>query len=145
MELMKAQYRQMEIRLQSYQESQTELDENARCVLSPEFELLLIPIGSVYRRQIQALEAQLSQAKRKADKPSRRPEEIAAFVAEKTALLEANAQLTEDNTNLREDLEDMTAMVEVLKGQVSGRKGLVSDPRMSPILSDYRMSPILSA
>ncbi|KAF8212369.1 hypothetical protein K438DRAFT_1806415 [Mycena galopus ATCC 62051] len=118
MELMKAQYKQMELRLQSYQESQTELDENAR----------------TYRRQIQALEAQLSQAKRKAEKPSRRPEDIAAFVAEKKTLLETNAQLTEENTNLREDLEDMTAMVEVLKGQVSGRRGLVSDPRMSPIL-----------
>ncbi|KAJ6547434.1 hypothetical protein B0H19DRAFT_1165604 [Mycena capillaripes] len=128
MELIKAQYRQMEIRLQSYEESQTELDESAR----------------VYRRQIQALEAQLAQAKRNVDKPSRRPEEIAAFVAEKKVLLEANTQLTEENTTLREELEEMTAMVEVLKGQVSGRKGLVSDPRMSPILSDLRMSPNLS-
>ncbi|KAJ7172596.1 hypothetical protein C8R46DRAFT_1086542 [Mycena filopes] len=118
MERMRAQYRQMEMRLQSFQETQTELDENAR----------------VYRRQIQALEAQLVQAKRKADKPSRRPEEMAAFVVEKKAMLEANAQLTEQNTNLREELEDMSAMVEVLRGQVSGRKGLVSDPRASPIL-----------
>ncbi|KAJ7905364.1 hypothetical protein B0H14DRAFT_2659988 [Mycena olivaceomarginata] len=118
MELMRAQYMQMELRLQSYQGSQTELDENARA----------------YRRQIQALEAQLSQAKRKADKPSRRPEEIAAFVAEKKALLETNAHLMEEKTNLREELEDMTAMVEVLKGQVSGRRGVVSNPRMSPIL-----------
>jgi phage shock protein A len=90
--------------------------------------------NSAYRRQIQALEAQLLQAKRKADKPSRRPEEIAAFVAEKKALLETNAQLMEEKTNLREELEDMTAMVEVLKGQVSGRRGVVSNPRMSPIL-----------
>lgn len=34
MELMRAQYMQMELRLQSYQGSQTELDENARWVLS---------------------------------------------------------------------------------------------------------------
>ncbi|KAJ6496556.1 hypothetical protein C8R47DRAFT_1114575 [Mycena vitilis] len=119
MQLIKAQYRQMEIRLQSHEESQAEWDENAR----------------VYRRQIQALEAQLAQAKRKADKPSRRPEEIAAFVVEKKALLDANTQLTKENLDLREDLEDMTAMVEVLKGQVSGRKGVVSEPRMSPILA----------
>ncbi|KAJ7489834.1 hypothetical protein B0H11DRAFT_1859820 [Mycena galericulata] len=118
MELMKTEYRQMEIRLQSYHESQAELEENAR----------------VSRRQIQALEAQLSQAKRKAEIPSRRPAEIAAFVAEKKALLDANAQLAEDNTNLREELEDMTAMVELLKGQVTGRRGLVSEPRSSPIL-----------
>ncbi|KAJ6455704.1 hypothetical protein C8R45DRAFT_881137 [Mycena sanguinolenta] len=118
MELMKAQYQQMELRLQSYEGTQTELDENAR----------------VYRRQIQALEAQLLQAKRKAEKPSRRPEDIAAFVAEKKVLQDTNAQLTEENTTLREELEDMTAMVEILKGQVSGRRGLVSDPRMSPIL-----------
>jgi predicted RNase H-like nuclease (RuvC/YqgF family) len=91
-------------------------------------------MSSVYRRQIQALEARLLQEKRKSDKPSRRPEEIAAFVAEKKTLLEANHQLTEENTNLREEIEDMSAMVEVLKGQVSGRKGLVADPRSSPIL-----------
>lgn len=90
--------------------------------------------SSVYRRQIQALEAQLLQQKRKAEKPSQRPAEIAAFVAEKKALLDGNAQLVEENTTLREELEDMTAMVEVLKGQVSGRRGLVSEPRSSPIL-----------
>ncbi|KAJ7740733.1 hypothetical protein DFH07DRAFT_838927 [Mycena maculata] len=120
MEEMKAAFRQMEIRLQSYHESQAKLNENAR----------------VYRRQIQALEAQLVQAKRKAETPSRRPAEIAAFVAEKKAMLDANAQLVEENTNLREDLDDMTAMVEVLKSQVSGRRGLVSEPRVSssPIL-----------
>ncbi|KAJ7470633.1 hypothetical protein FB451DRAFT_1254355 [Mycena latifolia] len=118
MELMKTQYKQMELRLQCYEESQAELDESAR----------------VYRRQIQALEARLSQEKRKADKPSRRPDEIAAFVAEKKALLDANQQLTDDNTNLREEIEDMSAMVEVLKGQVSGRRGLVADPRSSPVL-----------
>ncbi|KAJ6546552.1 hypothetical protein DFH09DRAFT_1262958 [Mycena vulgaris] len=117
-ERMKTRYKQLEIRLQCYEESQAELDESAR----------------VYRRQIQALEARLSQEKRKADKPSRRPEDIAAFVAEKKALLEANHQLTDDNISLREEIEDMSAMVEVLKGQVSGRRGLVSEPRSSPIL-----------
>ena len=86
----------------------------------------------MYRRQIQALEAQLLQEKRK--KPSRRPEEIAAFVAEKKRLMDANAHLLEDNATLREEIEEITAMVEVLRGQVSGRKGLVSDPRASPIL-----------
>jgi len=89
---------------------------------------------SVYRRQIQALEARLSQEKRKADQPSQRPEEFAAFVAEKKVLLDTVAQMREENINLREENEDMTAMVEVLKAQVSGRKGLVSDPRSSPLL-----------
>ncbi|KAJ7694239.1 hypothetical protein B0H17DRAFT_981160 [Mycena rosella] len=118
MELIKSKYRQMEIRLESYEKSQAELDENAR----------------VYRRQIQALEARLLQEKRRADTPSRRPEEIAAFVAEKKALLDAKQQLADDNANLREEIEDMSAMVELLKAQVSGRKGLVADPRASPLL-----------
>ncbi|KAJ7774703.1 hypothetical protein B0H16DRAFT_1659841 [Mycena metata] len=118
MERMRAQYRQMEMRLHSLQETQTELDENAR----------------VYRRQIQALEAQLVQAKRKAEKPSRRAEDLAAFVVEKKKMLEVNAQLTEQNTNLREELEDTCAMLELLRAEVSGKKGLVSDPRASPIL-----------
>ncbi|KAJ7219154.1 hypothetical protein GGX14DRAFT_590318 [Mycena pura] len=116
--LMKTQYKQMEMRLQCLHESEARLEENAR----------------VYRRQIQALEAQLLQEKRKTEKASRRPEEIAAFVAEKKRLMDANAHLLEDNATLREEIEEITAMVEVLRGQVSGRKGLVSDPRASPIL-----------
>lgn len=60
--------------------------------------------------------------------------DIAAFVAEKRKLLDANNQLTADNAVLREEIEDMTAMVELLKAQVSGRRGLVSDPRSSPLL-----------
>ncbi|KAJ7105763.1 hypothetical protein C8R43DRAFT_1100098 [Mycena crocata] len=119
MKHIKAEYRQMEMRLQCYEASQGEMDESAR----------------VYRRQIQALEAQLVQERRKTDhKVVRRPEEIATFVAEKKALLATNSQLVEDKRNLTEELEELTAMVEVLKGQVSGKRGVVSDPRASPIL-----------
>ncbi|KAJ7098041.1 hypothetical protein B0H15DRAFT_823860 [Mycena belliarum] len=118
MEHIKTLYKQMEIRLQCYEKSQAASEESSR----------------VYRRQIQALEAQLLQERRKADKSSRRPGEIASFVSEKKTLLEANQQLTEDNINLREEIDDVVAMVEFLKGQVSGRKGLVADPRSSPIL-----------
>ncbi|KAJ7136538.1 pyrroline-5-carboxylate reductase dimerization-domain-containing protein [Mycena crocata] len=72
----KAEYRQMEMRLQCYEASQGEMSESAR----------------VYRRQIQALEAQLVQERRKTDhKVVRQPEEIATFVAEKKALLATNS------------------------------------------------------
>jgi phage shock protein A len=60
--------------------------------------------------------------------------ELAAFVAEKTVLMNTKDQLRERNAELVEELEEMRAMVEVLKGQISRRKGLVSDPRASPTL-----------
>ncbi|KAJ7285718.1 hypothetical protein C8J57DRAFT_1285608 [Mycena rebaudengoi] len=119
-EAMKSGYKQMEIRLHSYEETHRELDDSARA----------------YRRQIQALEARLAQATRKNEASKQRTSamDIAAFVAEKRKLLDANNQLTADNAVLREEIEDMTAMVELLKAQVSGRRGLVSDPRSSPLL-----------
>jgi len=95
----------------------------------------LTSLGSVYRRQIQALEARLSQATRKNDTSRQHPAaEIAAFVAEKSALTQANNKLREENADLRDEAEEMRAMVEVLKAQISGRRGLVSEPRASPLL-----------
>ncbi|KAJ7632495.1 hypothetical protein FB45DRAFT_912598 [Roridomyces roridus] len=118
MERMKAEYREMELRLQSFEGTQMQMDQDAR----------------VHRRQIQTLEAQLAQEKRRIESPSQRQAEIAAFAAERKRLAEENALLVEENRNLREDLEDTTAMVEVLKGTVGGRRGVVSEPRASPIL-----------
>ncbi|KAF7984045.1 hypothetical protein HWV62_17573 [Athelia sp. TMB] len=118
LDLMKSKYRQMEMRLETYEKIHAEMDDSAR----------------VYRRQIQALEARLAVANKKNGASRHMPaEEIAAFVAEKAALTNSNTQLRDENIDLREEIEEMTAMVEMLKAQVSGKKGLVS-ARASPIM-----------
>jgi chromosome segregation ATPase len=117
-QLMKGQYRKMEMRLESYEKTQEQMDDQAR----------------VYRRQIQALEARLFLATKKGETSRHMPaEEIAAFVAEKSSLARANDKLREENLDLRDEVEEMRAMLEMLKAQVGGRRGLVS-ARASPIM-----------
>lgn len=58
---------------------------------------------------------------------------IGNFVAEKTAMAEANGKLRADNSELRDEVEELKAMLEVLKAHAGGTKGLVSEPRASPI------------
>ncbi|GLB35411.1 putative tuberous sclerosis 1 [Lyophyllum shimeji] len=121
-ELMRNQYQQMKMQLESYQETQAEMEESAR----------------VYRRRVQTLEAQLSHvqaqnANHGHQKRLRGEAEVAAFAAEKAALLEANNRLKDENNDLKDEVEEMRAMIEVLKAQHSGRKGLVSEPRASPV------------
>ncbi|KAF8894671.1 hypothetical protein BD779DRAFT_1434819 [Infundibulicybe gibba] len=119
MALMRNQFKQMEMRLESYEKTQIAMDDCAR--------------GS--RRQVQTLEARLAQQKRNNDgSPHQSALQIAAFASEKAALNKTNTRLKEENVELREEIEEMRAMVEVLKGQHSGRRGLVSEPRASPIL-----------
>ena len=60
--------------------------------------------------------------------------EIAAFAAEKSALMNANGKLRAKNAVLVEEAEEMKAMIELLKGQVNRKKGLIADPRASPTL-----------
>lgn len=84
-------------------------------------------VVSVQRRKIQALEARLLQAQRN-PKPQA-GQEIAAFVAERTTLMETNGKLKDENMLLKDELEEMRAMIEVLKG----RRGLISEPRSSPL------------
>ncbi|KAF8955458.1 hypothetical protein BDZ97DRAFT_1857834 [Flammula alnicola] len=120
--LMQSQYKQMQIRLESMEKIQTEMEDGARS----------------YRRQIQALEAQLTQMKQRAEKPrTSLAHEIASAAAEKAALKVANDKLRGENFELKEEVEELKAMVEVLKG----RKGLISEPRSSPIIpSSFSMN-----
>lgn len=88
-------------------------------------------IFSVNRRKIQALEARLLQARQR-NNPKQQPgPESAAFLAERSTLMETNSKLKDENMLLKDELEEMRAMIEVLKG----RRGLISEPRASPVLS----------
>ncbi|KAF5386567.1 hypothetical protein D9615_001902 [Tricholomella constricta] len=119
-ELMRNQYQQMKMQLESYQQTQAEMEDTAR----------------VYRRRVQALEAQLSQAQTTNHGHQKRHYaelEVATFSAQKSALLEANNRLKDENNDLKDEVEEMRAMIEVLKNQHSGRRGLVSEPRASPV------------
>jgi hypothetical protein len=134
---MKGQYRKMEMRLESYEKTQEQMDDQARQVhflLKIAVPYFLPIYLSVYRRQIQALEARLFLANKKGETSRHMPaEEIAAFVAEKSSLARANDKLREENLDLRDEVEEMRAMLEMLKAQVGGRRGLVS-ARASPIM-----------
>ncbi|EGN95372.1 hypothetical protein SERLA73DRAFT_94725 [Serpula lacrymans var. lacrymans S7.3] len=126
MQSMITEYRKMEIRLECYEKTQSEMNDNARC----------------YRRQIQALEARLTLVQKR-NEASRHlpPAEIAAFIAEKSALMKMNKELRDENADLRDEVEEMMAMLEVLKAQISGHRGLISEPRSSPTLSSSLPMP----
>lgn len=67
-----------------------------------------------YRRQIQTLEARLSQMRRKTDS-LRHPleQEITSAAGERAALTKANQKLRDENDRLRSDNEELRAVVEV--------------------------------
>ncbi|KAF8061581.1 hypothetical protein FPV67DRAFT_1509482 [Lyophyllum atratum] len=108
-ELMRNQYQQMKMQLESYQLTQAEMEESAR----------------VYRRRVQALEAQLSQAQTARANHGHQKQHRAE--------IEVNKRLKDENNELKDELEEMRAMIEVLKAQHSGRRGLISEPRASPV------------
>jgi len=114
--LMQSQHQQLQIRLESYEKTQAEMDDSAR----------------KYRLKIQSLEARLSQATRRRSSSAQQPRpEIAELIAERSTLIDGNNKLKDENMLLKDELEEMRAMIEVLKG----RKGLISEPRASPVLS----------
>lgn len=137
--LMRNQYQQMKMQLESFEKTQAEMDDSARWVLlSWQYliSVLMIPDTRVYRRRIQALEAQLSQAQSSRHNNQLKHQasiEIATFASEKLALQTANTRLRNENIELKDEVEEMRAMLEVLKAQHSGKRGLVSEPRASPV------------
>lgn len=137
--LMRNQYQQMKIHLESYEKTQAEMDDCARWVFPviKTFGIVRCWVSiSVYRLRIQALEAQLLQAQTSRHGSQLRHHaslEVATFAAEKSALMDANSRLRNENIELKDEVEEMRAMIEVLKGHHSGRRGLVSEPRASPV------------
>ncbi|KAF9566237.1 hypothetical protein CPC08DRAFT_703975 [Agrocybe pediades] len=116
---MQSRYRQMEMRTESLEKIQAESEERARD----------------YRRQIQRLEFQLSETRRRAASPQLpfTRQQLDAFQKERKAWQEEKAKLQEENNELQEINEELQSMVEHLKGQVSGQ-GLMAAPR-SPIIT----------
>ncbi|KAK2460619.1 hypothetical protein APHAL10511_007089 [Amanita phalloides] len=98
MTIMQSHFKLMELRLESYEKTQVEMDAQIRA----------------YRRQIQTLEARLSQMRRKTDS-LRHPleQEIASVATERASLTKANQKLRDENHRLRSDNEELRAVVEV--------------------------------
>ncbi|KAG6885983.1 hypothetical protein C0992_004747 [Termitomyces sp. T32_za158] len=124
MDLMRAQFQQMKMQVESHQKAQAEIECSARA----------------QRLRIQALEAQLAQAQTTHHghrKKHLAEAEIASFTAQKAALLNANKHLKDQNNELKDEVEELRAMVEILKAQHSGHQGLISSPRASPVQSSF--------
>ncbi|KIL68561.1 hypothetical protein M378DRAFT_120766 [Amanita muscaria Koide BX008] len=104
--MIQSHFKQMELRLESYEKTQIEMDAQTRA----------------YRRQIQTLEARLSQMRRKTES-LRYPieQEIASVAAEKATLIKANQKLREENVRLREEIDELRAVVEVNINMQVGR------------------------
>ena len=93
--------------------------------------------GRSYRRQIQVLEARLTQMRQRRESSSLQfaESQFAAYANERANLTTSNKKLREENSELREEVEELKAMVELLKAQYTGQRGLVSEPRpTSPIV-----------
>ncbi|KAF7321577.1 HATPase-c domain-containing protein [Mycena kentingensis (nom. inval.)] len=108
---LKSECERMRLRLQSYEQSETDTEDRNRAL----------------RRQAQTLEAQLAQERRTRERPSWRGEHVAELAKEKKELVAANTELLGKISNLVDELEEFQAMVEMLKGRP------ISDPRASPV------------
>ncbi|PCH38043.1 hypothetical protein WOLCODRAFT_114704 [Wolfiporia cocos MD-104 SS10] len=110
-------YKKMELRLDTYERTQAELNATAQN----------------YQQQITSLEAQLGIAQRQLEtaRKSSALAKLSASSAEMSKLTQANQRLRAENSELRDEVEELKAMVEVLKAQVSERRGLVSQGRPS--------------
>ncbi|KAI0064641.1 hypothetical protein BV25DRAFT_1869288 [Artomyces pyxidatus] len=118
MKVLLSQYKKMELRLDTYEKTHAELEEQAR----------------VSRRQIQTLEAKLSAARKM---HSNRPQSTqhATYIKDAaTKFMDDNNRLRKVNAELTEEIEEMKAMVEVLRAQVSGHSGVLVDPTRSPVI-----------
>ncbi|KAG6874066.1 hypothetical protein C0995_006923 [Termitomyces sp. Mi166 len=128
MDLMRTQYHQMKMRVESYQQAQVELETSARA----------------QRLRIQALEAQLAQTQTVQHSHHRKhlaQARVASFTTEKAALLDVNKRLKDQNNELKDEVEELRAMIEILKAQHNGHKGLISSPRASPMQFTSSLHP----
>ncbi|KAA1469542.1 hypothetical protein DENSPDRAFT_816598 [Dentipellis sp. KUC8613] len=118
MRVMLSKYKKMEIRLETLEKVNADMDEQARAS----------------RRQIQALDAQLAREKQ-AKRPRRtNSNNYAGYAEEVASLRDASRQLREENGDLKDEIDELKAMVEVLRSQVKGTRGVSMSPSQSPIL-----------
>ncbi|CCM02390.1 uncharacterized protein FIBRA_04488 [Fibroporia radiculosa] len=106
-------YRKMELRLESYEQTQSEMEQAMQN----------------YRFAISSLEAQLAISQRQLE-GARKGAVLARHCnsGDVKRLAEANQRLRDENSELRDEVEEVTAMVEVLKAR---GQGLVFDGRQS--------------
>ncbi|KAH9856954.1 hypothetical protein C2E23DRAFT_806091 [Lenzites betulinus] len=107
-------YRKMELRLDAYENCQSETDQSA----------------GAQRHRILELENRIKQSQKEleAARKAALAQKASTSTDEYRLVEKANERLREENEDLREEIEEVKAMVEVLKAQVSGRQGLVSSP-----------------
>ncbi|KDQ33186.1 hypothetical protein PLEOSDRAFT_1060852 [Pleurotus ostreatus PC15] len=117
-ELMRNGWKQMELRLESYQQAAIQSEGTIR----------------IQQAEIDELRAQLDQPQPPTSRFNLGEEQLKQFTEEKQRLMSTNTKLRDDNSEMREEIEELRAMVELLKGQVSGKRGLISEPRASPVL-----------
>ncbi|KAF9069849.1 hypothetical protein BDP27DRAFT_1264348 [Rhodocollybia butyracea] len=118
-DIMQSRWKQMQMRLESLEKTQLEMEDQAR----------------QYRRQIKRLESQRAQDHQEAQASRRYPAALAAVTAEKAELSKSYKRLEEKNTDLREEIEELEIMIEELRAQVGGQRGLISQsPISSPVL-----------
>ncbi|KAF4608362.1 heat shock protein 90 [Pleurotus pulmonarius] len=119
-ELMRSGWKQMELRLESYQQAVAQSEGTIR----------------LQQAEIDELRAQLDEPQPYTSRSNLDEEQLRLFSEEKQRLMSTNTKLRADNSEMREEIEELRAMVELLKGQVSGKRGLISEPRASP--DDHR-------
>ncbi|KAJ3935249.1 MAG: hypothetical protein NXY57DRAFT_1046822 [Lentinula lateritia] len=116
-DVMKSQWKQMSMRLESLEQTQMQMEDQAR----------------QHRRQIQSLESRQAHERAEDRSTGYSAMALASVTADKSVLMNANKRLQERNTELLEEVEELEIMVEQLRAQVSGRQGLISEPPQSPL------------
>ncbi|KAI0256629.1 hypothetical protein BJV78DRAFT_1117085 [Lactifluus subvellereus] len=114
MKVMLSKYKKMELRLEAYERTHSEMEEQAR--------------GS--RRQVQTMEAKLKLIPSRTSPKTPRTSAGTEF----SRLREANTKLHGENVELKDEIEELKAMVEMLRAQVRGHSGLLSEPSRSPVM-----------
>ncbi|KZT26270.1 hypothetical protein NEOLEDRAFT_1132306 [Neolentinus lepideus HHB14362 ss-1] len=103
-------YKKMELRLEAYEKTHAEIEEDARSA----------------REKIQELEAKLSLAGQDVRTKRQYASEVEALTKDRTCLTMENRKLRATNNDLRDEVQELEHMIELLKAQVSDKKGLVS-------------------
>lgn len=128
----------MELRLDTYEQTHTEMEDEARCVhssLADLTKILMILDSSRQRQQVQSLQARLVEThKHLAVRKRSQTLDFSQYHEHSQQLSDTNQRLREENDELKEEVVEMKAMVEMLKAQVTGNHSAFSPVRSSPLL-----------
>ncbi|EPQ58187.1 hypothetical protein GLOTRDRAFT_72328 [Gloeophyllum trabeum ATCC 11539] len=109
-------YKKMELRLEAYEKTHAEMEDNARAA----------------SQKIQELEARLSLAQRDDTARQQFATEVEALNKDRIMLVQDNKALRASNNDLRDEVLELEHMIELLKAQVSGKRGLVAERPSTP-------------